>query len=67
MKQILQLVAWSTISLLIVYAAFNPVNGVAYQGPMAAIGIGMIGAGLCIEGRKRMSRPTPQTAQTHTH
>ncbi len=58
MKQICQLVAWAVVSLLIVYAAFNPHNGVAYQSPMSALGIGMIGLGLCMNGRKRLAVQT---------
>ncbi len=60
MKRAIQTIAWAVASLTIVYAAFNPESGVAYQSPGAALSIGLIGLGLCLEGRKRLG-PTPST------
>jgi hypothetical protein len=58
MKKICQLAAWAVVSLLIVYVAFNPENGVAYQSPMTGLGLGLIGLGLCKNGRQRLATQT---------
>lgn len=52
MKSFLSLIAWLCIAAVIVYAATQPDGGVVYQSPMGALGIGLIGLGMC----KKMSR-----------
>lgn len=47
MKSFLSLIAWLCIAAVIVYAAAQPGGGVVYQSPMGALGIGLIGMGLC--------------------
>ena len=54
MKPILIIVAWAFVSMVIVYAAVNPNGGVVYSSPVATLGIGLIGLGLCMEARKRL-------------
>ena len=56
MKSILTVVALTFVSLVIVYLAVNPDSGVVHASPTAALGVGLIGLGLCMEARKRLSR-----------
>jgi len=53
MKGILQITFMAVTTLLVVYIAVNPQWGVVYSSPTAAIGVGAIGLGLIVEGRKR--------------
>ena len=62
MKPILTIVAWTFISLVIVYLAVNPDSGVIYASPTAALGVGLIGLGLCMEAKKRLA-PAGATAR----
>ena len=55
MKPILIIAAWAFVSLVIVYAAVNPNSGVIHMSPTAALGVGLIGLGLCMEARKRLN------------
>lgn len=55
MKPILTIAAWTFISLVIVYAAVNPDSGVIHMSPTAALGVGLIGLGLCMEAKKRLT------------
>lgn len=54
MKSALTLIAWAFVATVILFAAVNPNGGVAFQSPMAAIGLGMIGLGICMETRKKL-------------
>lgn len=56
MKSILTVVAWTFVSLVIVHLAVNPDTGVVHASPTAALGVGLIGLGLCMEARKRLAR-----------
>ncbi len=57
MKPILIIMAWAFVSIVIVYAVANPNGGVVYNSPLAALGIGLIGLGLCKDARKRLATP----------
>lgn len=54
MKSVLTLAAWLFVSVVIVYAAANPESGVIFQSPMAALGVGLIGLGLCKQTRDHL-------------
>jgi len=56
MKTVSNLIAWTVVSLIIVFAAVQPDHGVVYQSPFAALGVGLIGLGLCKEGLNRRPR-----------
>lgn len=56
MKPILTITAWTFVALVIVYAAVNPDAGVIHTSPTTALGVGLIGLGLCLEARKRLRR-----------
>ena len=55
MKNTAQFVAWTFVAGIIVFAALNPTSGVIFQSPSAAVGLGLIGLGLCMEARKKMA------------
>jgi len=55
MKNTAQFVAWTFVAGIIVFAALNPATGVIFQSPGAAVGLGLIGLGLCMEARKKMA------------
>lgn len=46
-KQIIKAVAWVFVLGVILYAALSPTGGVVFQGGWGAIGVGLIGLGLC--------------------
>lgn len=48
------LLAWSVPVGVILYAALSPDGGVVFHSPMTALGIGMIGLGMCLEARRRL-------------
>ena len=47
MKSIAIIIAWAIAAAVILYAAVNPHNGIVWQSPMSALGVGLIGLGLC--------------------
>lgn len=53
MRTILKLAAWSFSASVVVFASVNAESGVVYQNPVVAMGLGMIGLGLCLDARKR--------------
>lgn len=55
MKSLAQFTAWTFVAGIILFAALNPSNGVIFQSPGAAVGIGLIGLGMCMEARKKMA------------
>ena len=62
MKPILTIAAWTFVSLVIVYLAVNPQAGVIHTSPGGALGVGLIGLGLCLEARKRLARHAAKAA-----
>ncbi len=63
MKSILNILAWSFVLTLIVYLAVGPGTGVLYGNPLACLGVGLIGLGMCMDGRRRL---VPVKAAKHT-
>lgn len=53
MKAIFTLAAWAALAGGILYAAVNPDTGIVYQGPGSAIGVMLIGMGLCKHAHDR--------------
>ncbi len=53
MKSIVTLAAWAAFAGVILYAAVNPHTGLVYQSPGAAIGVMLIGMGLCKHAQDR--------------
>ena len=53
MKPALHTLAWGFAVAAVVYAAVGPGMGVLYGNPLACLGVGLIGLGLCLEGRRR--------------
>ena len=53
MKQFTHITAWTLVTIIVTYAAVQPDTGVIYQSPLACLGLGLIGLGLCMESRKR--------------
>ncbi len=64
MKSFAQFAAWAFVAGIILFAALNPTSGVIFQSPGAAIGIGLIGLGMCMEARKKQLAQQAQKAQT---
>ncbi|GAB4107922.1 MAG: hypothetical protein Kow00105_12450 [Phycisphaeraceae bacterium] len=54
MKRALNMVAWSFAVLMVVYLAIGPGVGVLYGNPLACLGVGLIGLGLCMESRRKL-------------
>ena len=52
MKQFTHITAWTFVTTIVTYAAVQPDSGVIYQSPLACLGLGLIGLGLCMESRK---------------
>lgn len=50
MKSFFVAMAWLIPMAVILYAAVNPTNGIVYQSPLAAVGIGLIGLGMMKHG-----------------
>jgi hypothetical protein len=49
----------------ILYIALNPENGLMYQDPRVALGLGLIGFGLCMKARKRLTVQTESATERH--
>ena len=58
MKAILLLIAWASLAAAVLYMTIHPQSGVIYQSPMTAIGLGLIGLGLCKHAREQLHRRT---------
>jgi hypothetical protein len=54
MKSALNILAWSFALVVVVYAAVGPGVGVLYGNPLASLGVGLIGLGLCMDSRRRL-------------
>lgn len=55
MKSIAILTAWSALVSVILYCVFSPEHAVMSQSPMAAMSLGVIGLGLCMESKKHLA------------
>lgn len=51
MKTKLHILAWGFATAVVVYAAVGPGMGVLYGNPLACLGVGLIGLGLCKQAR----------------
>ncbi len=54
MKSALNILAWSFALAVVVYAAVGTGAGVLYGNPLACVGVGLIGLGLCMDSRRRL-------------
>lgn len=54
MKSILNSLAWGLAVAVVAYAAVGPGMGVLYGNPLACLGVGLIGLGLCMESRRKL-------------
>lgn len=54
MKTVLHTLAWGFAVAVAVYAAVGPGMGVLYGNPLACLGVGLIGLGLCVDSRRRL-------------
>ena len=52
MKAMLILALWTCSAVAATYMVAAPDGGIAYRHPMAAIGVGLFGLGLCQHARK---------------
>jgi len=48
------MMAWSFAAAAVVYAAVGPGVGVLYHNPLACLGVGLIGLGLCMDRRRAL-------------
>lgn len=55
MKTFAIISAWAALASVILYCVFSPQDGVMFQGPMAALSLGVIGLGLCKESHKQLA------------
>jgi len=56
MKSMFTLIAWIAPMLLIAWVAFSPETGLVFQSPTAALGVGLIGLGLCKHVHDRQTK-----------
>lgn len=54
MKSALNILAWSFAVTALVYCVVGPGGGVLYGNPLACVGVGLIGLGLCMDSRRRL-------------
>lgn len=54
MKAWWKMFAWSFAVSVVVYAAVGPGVGVLYSNPLACLGVGLIGLGLCMDRRRAL-------------
>lgn len=54
MKSSLNMLAWSFAMVVVVYALAGPGGGVLYGNPLACLGVGLIGLGLCMDARRKL-------------
>lgn len=54
MKSFAILTAWTLLVGVIIHSVFSPQNGVMFQSPLAALSLGIIGLGLCMESKKQL-------------
>lgn len=63
MKSALNILAWSFAVTALVYCVVGPGGGVLYGNPLACVGVGLIGLGLCMDSRRRLiAQRVPQDA-----
>lgn len=55
MKCVLNRLAWAFAVTVLVYAAVGPGMGVLYRNPLACLGVGLIGLGLCVDSRRKLA------------
>lgn len=58
MKSLAVLVLWGAFSAGVLYALLAPDSGLLFSSPGAALGVGLIGAGLCLNSRHVTARTT---------
>jgi len=63
MRKTLTFIAWAFVAAAIIYCAVGTDRGVMLQSPGAAIGLGLIGLGLCVSARQRRR---PQTSSVRS-
>ena len=56
MKLAIRTMAWALTAAVIAYAAAHPEHGVIHHSPLATLGVGLIGLGLCLEARQAARR-----------
>lgn len=54
MKPWLNMLAWSFAVAVVAYIAVGPGVGVLHGNPLACLGAGLIGLGLCMDSRRRL-------------
>lgn len=64
MKSWWNMLAWSFAVSAVVYAAVGPGMGVLHSNPLACVGVGLIGLGLCMDRRRAL---VPVKAQRDQH
>jgi hypothetical protein len=48
------LLAWCALSAVIIYGVMSPEHGLMFKNPLAAMSLGLIGLGLCMESHKQL-------------
>jgi len=59
MRTVLSATAWTFVAAVVVYLAAGPGIGVAFKGPFGALGVGLIGLGLCLNASRRSHQTKP--------
>ena len=67
MKSMLNTLAWGFAVTVVVYAAVGPGMGVLYGNPLACLGVGLIGLGLCVDSRRRLVAAKAQATASGKH
>lgn len=53
MRVLIAAVGWGTLALAVLYVAVIAEDAVILHNPLALVGLGLIGAGLCLDARRR--------------
>jgi hypothetical protein len=62
MKKLAALLIWGSVLAVLaiaVWAGLRPDGGALYSNPLACLGVGLIGLGMCMEGRRRLLAHAP--------
>lgn len=60
MKRIGILLAWAALVGVVVYGVMSPEHGLMFKNPLAAMSLGMVGLGLCMESIKQIKASPTQ-------
>ncbi len=64
MRSVAVITVWGLLASGLMYLMFHPEFGLMYSGPMAAVGLGLLGGAICVVARKRQPVAQPHDEKT---